>query len=305
MPAFDWPLTIFTLITQVVLGAFAVLWVTDLLARQLAEPSEQEYLTRVGVWLLGPLMAVGFAVSTLHLGQPVYAFRALSNPQSSWLSREIIFLGGFFALGAVYAALWWRRRDQFTLRAAYGAVVGAIGGLGLLSMISLYLLSAMPTWDRLTTPLAFVASALVLGPLLVAAAFLATYRRHDAVERLEPLIAMHLRYMAVTVLVGAALAGLAVAITLATQPGLGLEGQAAQTLLVRDYIALFGGRVLLLVGGVALAVVLLRRLSRVESVRMTAPLVWALLGVFAVSELFGRLLFYATAVPVRPPGTFF
>lgn len=304
MPAFDWPLTVFTLTTQLVLGAFAVLWVTDLLARQLADTREQEYLTSIGVWLLGPLMAAGFAVSMLHLGQPLHAYRALSNVANSWLSREILFLNVFFVLGAGYAALWWKRREQFTLRASVGAVVGVAGGLGLLAMTALYLLPAMPTWSQVSTPLSFVATALTLGPLLVAAVFLTTYRRFGHRDRLEPLLAMHLRYMAVTVLIGAGLAATSLGLKLTRLSALGLEGQASLTLLTVNHRLLLWGRTALLLVGVLLVVVLLARVVRGRAVGSATALTWALLGVFVMSETLGRLLFYATAVPLRPPGTF-
>lgn len=305
MPAFDWPLTLFTLITQAVLGAFAVLWVTDLLARQLADVREQEYLTRVGVWLLGPLMAVGFAAATLHLGQPIYAYRALANVANSWLSREILFLSGFFVLGAGYAALWWKRRELFAMRAAFGAVIGVVGGLGLASMIALYLLPAMPSWYQVSTPLSFVASALILGPLLVATVFVVTSRWQEARERLEPLLAMHLRYMVVTVVLGAVLAAVALGLLLVRLPALGLEGEASFVLLTREHGWLLAGRVMLLVAGVVLLALLPRRVSRGGSVLAAAPMLYATLGVFVVTELFGRLLFFAAAVPLRPPGTWF
>jgi anaerobic dimethyl sulfoxide reductase subunit C len=314
VPAFDWPLTIFTLTTQVVLGAFAVLWVTDLLARQLADTREQEHLTSVGVWLLGPLMALGFIASTMHLGQPMYAYRALNNLGTSWLSREILFLSAFFGLGALYAALWWRRREQFTLRATFGAVVGVVGGVGLVSMIALYLVPAMPSWFQVSTPLAFVASALVLGPLLVASVFLvveAWRARRTPVGRpvadldqLEPLLTMHLRAMSVTVLAGAVLAATALGLKLSRLGGASLEGEASMALLTVEHRSLLLLRGGLLLAGAAMVVWLLVRLRDRPGVLRMAPLVWVTLGVFAGSELVGRLLFYATAVPMRAPGPF-
>ena len=116
MPYIDWPLTLFTVITQMALGAYAVLWATDLIARQLTRPEDQERISAAGVFLLGPLMALGLAFATLHLGRPEYAHRALSNLATSWLSREVFFVGVFFGMGALYALLWWRFREQFALR---------------------------------------------------------------------------------------------------------------------------------------------------------------------------------------------
>lgn len=305
MPAFDWPLTLFTLVTQLVLGAFAVLWVTDLFARQLAERRGQEYLTSIGVWLLGPLMAGGFLASLFHLGNPLAAYRALAHLDASWLSREVFFLGLFFAMGAVYAALWWRWREKFALRAAYGAVVAVVGGLGLAAMVAVYLLPAVPAWNGLSTPLGFLASTLLLGPAFVGAVFAATYRRHSAAGALEPLIGMHLRFMAVTLLAGAALAGAAVGLTVWGLARGGVEGAASLTLLLDEHGLLLAGRLVLLGVAVALAVAVLLRLARRVSVPGVVSLVGWLFGVILATELVGRLLFFATAVPLRPPGQFF
>jgi anaerobic dimethyl sulfoxide reductase subunit C (anchor subunit) len=307
MPAIDWPLTTFTVITQTVLGAFAVLWVTDLLARHLARPREQEYLTSIGVWLLGPLMAVGLLAALTHLGRPAFAFQALTNLATSWLSREIFFLGIFFVLGGAYAALWWWRRPLFAQRATLGAVVGVAGAAGLVSMVFIYMLPAQPTWNLWTTPLEFLGTALLLGPLLVGTVFVATYRRHEAHTTLEPLIAMHLRYLVPTVIVGAVLAGIGLAGKMWMLPAAGLEGRAAVNLLVEGYgPALVIRCVLLIAAGLVLPLTLAWRLTRQGgSVRGLAPHVTVTLVLAAASEIVGRVLFYAVAVPVRPPGPFF
>ncbi|MBS3967091.1 MAG: dimethyl sulfoxide reductase anchor subunit [Truepera sp.] len=305
MPAIDWSLTIFTIIIQMVLGAFAVLWVTDLLARQLARPRDQEYLTAIAVWVLGPLLVLGLLVTLTHLGRPIFAFRALANLETSWLSREIFFLGAFLVLGAGYAALWWRWRHLFALRATLGAVAGVVGAAGLVSMVFIYLLPAQPTWNLWTTFLEFLGTALLLGPLLVGTVFVITFRRHEARATLESLIAMHLRYLVPTVIVGAVLAGVGLAGRLLTLPQLGLEGVAAYNLLVGPYgVALAARWVLLVVGGLLLPLVLARQLTRHGAGGLGLH-VAAMLVLVAASEILGRVLFYAAAVPIRPPGPFF
>jgi anaerobic dimethyl sulfoxide reductase subunit C len=317
MPYPDWPLTIFTLTTQLVLGAFVVLWITDLLARQLAEPREQEQLTSVGVWLLGPLMAIGLLVSLLHLGHPIFAFRALRHVESSWLSREVISVSAFFGLGAGYAYLWWRHRNLFALRAAYGAFLLMVGGLALASMTALYLVPARPTWYLVSTPLEFVATALLLGPLLVGAVFLTLTRLRPNAES-NWLLRFHLRAMAYTTLAGAALVGIAMASKWWLLSGPGAEGQAALILLNGPYRPWIVLRLILFVAGaIGLPLLLLRRLPEPSSLALSTgtsipvvkvnlvSYVWAMLAMVVVSEILGRALFYATAIPIRPPGAFF
>jgi len=52
------------------------------------------------------LLVTAFALSSLHLGKPLRAWRAVLNVKSSWLSREILF-SGMFAVGSlIYLLLY-------------------------------------------------------------------------------------------------------------------------------------------------------------------------------------------------------
>ena len=75
------------------------------------------------------LVSVGLLSSTLHLGHPERAWRAVSQWRSSWLSREgvmaliayllaLIFASGWVFFGATGGIFW-----PFALLAAAGAVV--------------------------------------------------------------------------------------------------------------------------------------------------------------------------------------
>jgi DMSO reductase anchor subunit len=52
-------------------------------------------------WFLG---AIGLAASGLHLGQPLKAWRVFLGLRRSWLSREIVVFGAWFACASVCAA---------------------------------------------------------------------------------------------------------------------------------------------------------------------------------------------------------
>ncbi|MFA9432224.1 hypothetical protein [Egicoccus sp. AB-alg2] len=109
---------------------------------------------------------------------------------------------------------------------------------------------------------------------------------------------------AVTVLAGAGLEAGSLAWKLSRLSSLGLEGEASLALFTVDHRWLLVLRGAGWVLGVVLAVMLLWRLRRGDTLRGTAPMVWSMLLAFGASELVGRLLFYATAVPLRPPGPF-
>jgi hypothetical protein len=78
------PLVFMLVLTQLSVGAFAMLWLLDLMGRG-AE------LTMGALTSLG-LAAVSLGASTLHLGRPIYAWRALKGLRRSWLSREVLTL---------------------------------------------------------------------------------------------------------------------------------------------------------------------------------------------------------------------
>ena len=52
------------------------------------------------------LLVAAFALSSLHLGKPLRAWRAVLNIKSSWLSREIFFSGVFAAGAFIYLLIY-------------------------------------------------------------------------------------------------------------------------------------------------------------------------------------------------------
>src|SRR6266702_4209637 len=64
-----WPLVAMTVLTQLSVGAFVTIWLLQMLGKT----------TRLGVAALVSIIVAGLALSasTLHLGRPIYAYRAL------------------------------------------------------------------------------------------------------------------------------------------------------------------------------------------------------------------------------------
>ena len=90
------PLVIMLVLTQLSVGALGV----DFLLRSSGQTS--------GVWLALLATAaglLGIGASTLHLGQPLKAWRAFLGLRTSWLSREVIGFGGFAGLALGFSLL--------------------------------------------------------------------------------------------------------------------------------------------------------------------------------------------------------
>lgn len=153
----EWSLVGFTLLAQLAVGLFWALLLAGWAAGGGIVPG-------AGLLLVGPLLLAAAAVSVLHLGSPLGAWRALSNQRGSWLSREILFLalfGGGWAL-----SVWLLRTGPADgLRHVVEAATG-LCGLGLVySMARVYRLRTVPGWGGWLTPAAFLLAAGSVGGL--------------------------------------------------------------------------------------------------------------------------------------------
>jgi len=151
-----WPLVVMTILTQLSVGAFATLWIRQLLGR-----SPRLDLAALAALLVGGL---ALAASTLHLGRPIHAYRALKMWKRSWLSREVLVFGGFSNIAFIYAAL-------LVLKAPGSVVAGGLttllGIAGLTCTARIYMVRPRPAWNTNHTLFEFYLSALLLGTLFV------------------------------------------------------------------------------------------------------------------------------------------
>jgi DMSO reductase iron-sulfur subunit len=129
----------------------------------------------VGAFLCLPLFRVtGFAAvaaplavallslgsSTLHLGRPIHAYRALRMWKRSWLSREVLAFSLFAGAASVCALL-----PLPPLEAA----TALLGLAGITASAFIYLVPARPAWNSKHTLIDFHLTAWLLGPLFLAA----------------------------------------------------------------------------------------------------------------------------------------
>jgi len=151
-----WPLVFMLVLTQLAVGAFATLWLLDLLGQGTA-------LTVAALTSLG-LAGISLAASTFHLGRPIYAWRALKGLRRSWLSREVLTLSLFAGAANAFAAML-----LFDLpgRPVVGLFTVLAGIAGVTCSARIYVVRARPAWCSSYTVAEFFMSALLLGPMLV------------------------------------------------------------------------------------------------------------------------------------------
>jgi DMSO reductase anchor subunit len=109
---------------------------------------------------------LALGASTLHLGRPAHAYRALRMWRRSWLSREVLMFSSFSGVASAYAAMLWFGVPG---SAWVGALTTLLGVAGVVSSACIYLVPARPAWNSWHTVADFLLTAGVLGPLFTAA----------------------------------------------------------------------------------------------------------------------------------------
>ena len=153
-----WALVFLLVLTQLSVGAFTALWALDLF-------DAGSSLSWSAIAAFG-IAAFSLAAAPLHLGRPIYAFRAIKGLRRSWLSREVLGLSLFAGVASTYAAMLY-----FDLpgRELVGFATAIFGALGITCSAMIYVVRARPAWFSSYTPAEFFATALLLGPLFARA----------------------------------------------------------------------------------------------------------------------------------------
>jgi formate dehydrogenase iron-sulfur subunit len=255
-----WSLVMMTVLTQLSVGAFVTIWLLQLFG----------VTTRLGVAAFTSLLVAGLALNgaTLHLGRPVYAYRALKMWRRSWLSREVLLFAAFSGVAGVYAALLWMGLPGSLV---VGGLTSVLGIAGVTASGCIYRVPSRPAWDTRLTLVQFNLTAAALGPLLAAALGTSDARW----------LALAAATMAGAQLVLVALCF----VRLIAGGSIELQGTARllSTTLKPHFIA---RGILLAVGGIA-----------VPLLATGAASWWGALLVALAAEILGRYLFFVSVVP--------
>ncbi len=298
------PLVIFTLITQAVVGAFAVLFLAPQLGLDSLGAAAHPVAYPVTLFGLIALQTFALVISTLHLGRPHRFYRAFNNLRYSPVSREVVAVAVFYNLLGVYAVLtgvpqlfaWLPAGLVDGIRAASGWLALAAGPVSLYFMQRIYRIPARPFWNHWQVLTSFYASMLTLGPILAALVF-------------APLLASQglpyaevLRWLAVPVLAGLLLESVGLYRHAGhLRDGVG-EAQAAWLEQITTFGKTYFTRNLLLAAAaVLLAAAALGGLSGVTGLVLWGTAALVILG----TAIIGRALFYVLVIPTTMPGAFF
>jgi len=299
------PLVIFTLISQMVIGAFLVIFLGPVIG-----PGSfmQPELVTANAFLLFTLIGLetgALVLSTLHLGKPQRFYRAFNNLRYSPVSREVAGLAVFYNFLLAYAVL-----DTFpglftwllpvglveaaTALCGWGAVLAGL--LALYFMQAIYRIRARPFWNHWQVVTSFYGSMLTLGALVVGLVY-AFVLAGNGLDY-APLLSVLAWPMAAGLLLESA-GLLAHARDLRRGSGEGAASHHRQlTAYGKTYLARNAG-----LGIGALAVIAAALLGPGGAGGL---LVWsAIVLLILATALAGRALFYVLVMPTTLPGAFF
>ncbi|MEQ0389999.1 DmsC/YnfH family molybdoenzyme membrane anchor subunit [Klebsiella sp. GB_Kp047] len=161
----EWPLVLFTVLGQCVVGATLF---SGLVWLELADQREARQRLVRSMFFIWLLMGIGFLASVMHLGSPLRAFNSLNRVGASALSNEIASGALFFAVGG----FWWLLAVLEKMPAALGKIwlmiTLLLGLLFILAMTRVYQIDTVPTWYTGYTTSAFFLTVLLSGPLFAA-----------------------------------------------------------------------------------------------------------------------------------------
>jgi anaerobic dimethyl sulfoxide reductase subunit C (anchor subunit) len=301
MNARDWALIAFTIMTQMSVGSLLVLGVVHYYASRKAGMEEADRLSDRSLLAIVVVLALAMLASLFHLGNPLNAPRAVTNLATSWLSWEILFGVIFAVVVAVFALMQWRKSGPFGLRNIIAWIAALVGLALVYSQSRIYMLVSQPAWNTLATPILFYATTLLLGSLAMGAAFVANYAY---VQRKEPgcadvqceLMRGALRWIAIAsiILVGVEL--IVYPLYLGYLASNGSAAASSAKLMVGPFGLIFAIRlVLAFLGAGVFGVFLYQNATSAGKEKILSYLAYSAFVIVLVSEVMGRLLFYATS----------
>lgn len=171
------PLAIMLVLTQMSVGTLALSSLaTGLFGSTLGQGSVQPaFIHAIALTLASLIGFAGLGASLFHLGRPQWAFRAFLGLRTSWMSREIIVLGGYAGLMSAACGLAWLEWAIGTgqvdlpltvVKTLAGAAAGAAaftGLLGLFCSVQIYAITGRPLWRFDRTLFRFGSTTVLLG----------------------------------------------------------------------------------------------------------------------------------------------
>lgn len=301
------PLVLFTLISQMVVGAFLLMFIGPMMGLEHLTP--EAHSTTYSALLFGLLGIESYAlfISTMHLGKPQYFYRAFYNLRYSPVSREVASLAVFYNLLGVYTLLvtfpfvmtdWFGMSADMlaslTNIAGWAAVV--TGPVSLFFMHSIYRIKARPFWNHWQVLTSFYGNMFALGGLLVGLVYVSVLFAEGHT------FGSLLNVTAWLILGGLLLEAFGLWRHAADMNKQGGEAAASHYIQCSE----FGKTYIMRNSGLLLSIALVAMLLLISPTGVVGLGSLAIIAaVMLTTALIGRALFYVLVTPTTMPGAFF
>lgn len=296
------PLVIFTLISQLVVGAFLLLFLGPKIGINTISASQNPVIWPILLFGLIGIQTLALILSTMHLGKPHRFYRAFNNLKYSPVSREVAGIAVFYNFLGIYTMLtglpvlfsWLPEILTSSLAMLCGWGAAIFGLAALYFMHSIYRIPARPYWNHWSVLTAFYGSMLSLGPLVIGAIYV-MYSYSLGIN-------YSLDVLALIVALGLSVEVFGLyrhSVYLKNTSGEAAASHYQQT-------TEFGKTYWLRNSGLILSIVIMMALSFSSLTGLYGLLIWLLVGALIIfTEIIGRGLFYALVIPTTMPGAFF
>lgn len=300
----EWALPVYTILMQLSVGAFAILWLIRCLAGSKFSAQEIDRVISNPILVIAITAVVAMGGAHFHLSKPFHSFLAVLNFKSSWLSREIVFSVLFLmaTISVLYLANYQTHRRRLITGLGWLAIM--FGFILIYCMARIYLIPTQVAWNSPTVILSFYITTLLLGIMAIACLMVLDLKFSEIKQEIDvELRSQVLRNsMGGLTILTVTLVALNIAITF-IQIRLLAQGdliaRTSLTLLLELYLPLFVMRMVILVYAsisLVFSVVRMYRLKTTPQGLMSPVYLSCLL--ILVGEIIGRFLFYATHIRV-------
>jgi anaerobic dimethyl sulfoxide reductase subunit C (anchor subunit) len=301
----EWALPVYTVLTQLAVGALLIFWVLRSRLYSHYKSEELDRVSRVPLSIIFLTVCIAVVGAHFHLSKPYLSILAVRNFAHSWLSREIVFTVALFLTMAILTALEWLAPGRQTLKGALGWVAILFGLATVYCMGRIYMLPTQIIWNTTAEMFSDYGETLLLGGVALSAILLMdlnfSYDQNPGSAKIhERVIAKALRLVG-AISLAALILTLAFDIAQVTSLCVDCDESArtSMQLLFGLYQPLFVLRLSLSVLGVVwLLLSLWNALRKKVSVRQLISSTYFASSMVLVGEVLGRYLFYATHVRI-------
>lgn len=284
----EWPLLLFTLLSQAAIGTFFLSTLFETLLASNQEDKATSFI-KTGIPIVGPLMVAGLFLSFFHLGSPLSAVSASPN-LSSWLVREVLSSSVFFALWVICFVA----AKKANLTPVMQWTTAIVGLVAVFCMASAYTDSIRPAWAHLNTYFTFFSATFSLGIVGTTISVAGCNGQRALSSEITTTLRKIVLSAVVVILVPLLYQPFFLSSLSAGEPA----ALASANLYGKDYLLPMILRWLLTLTGIAVLYYCVRSQSQ-KFYAFSMKLVCTATCLIAAGELLGRCLFFVTAVSTQ------